>query len=203
MLDNNTNKVVWIGVAVGVVAVIGAGALTLFPDAFSSSHDMIRQKQLVMADGSTNVLATTQTKLAPHVLQDDNTGTVAKYDDNTNFRLTLDSKTHKQGVFYGKGGSAASNNYDDFIKGDDWEMAADIKVVAGDVTKLDLMSLGVEASQGTVKWLSRPTKFTNDYQHFAVTGTRQGIWGAPVIYFINRSGSPVVVDIQNVTLHRK
>lgn len=41
MLDNNTNKVVWVGVAVGVVAVIGAGALTLFPDAFSGMKDTI------------------------------------------------------------------------------------------------------------------------------------------------------------------
>lgn len=41
MLDNNTNKVVWVGVAVGVVAVIGAGALTLFPDAFSGMKTTI------------------------------------------------------------------------------------------------------------------------------------------------------------------
>lgn len=32
MLDNNTNKVVWVGVAVGVVVVIGVGALALFPE---------------------------------------------------------------------------------------------------------------------------------------------------------------------------
>lgn len=32
MLDNNTNKVVWVGVAVG------AGALTLFPDTFSGMN---------------------------------------------------------------------------------------------------------------------------------------------------------------------
>ena len=203
MLDNNTNKVIWIGVAVGVVAVIGAGALTLFPDAFSSSHDLIRQKQLVMANGSTNVLSTKETKWAPHILKDYNVGTIVKFDNNTNFRMTLDSKPYSQGIFYGKGGNDASNNYDDFMKGDDWEMSADIKVVSGDLSNLELSSLGVQASQGTVKWISRPTKLTNDYQHFAVTGTRQGIWGAPVIYFINRSGSPVVVDIQNVTLHRR
>ena len=32
MLDNNTNKVVWIGVAVGVVTLVGAGAMLLFPE---------------------------------------------------------------------------------------------------------------------------------------------------------------------------
>src|SRR5699024_4096693 len=157
---------------------IGAGALTLFPDAFSSWHDLIRQKQLVMANGSTNVLATTQTTWAPHILNDDNAGTLVKFDNNTNFQMTLDSNTHHQGIFYGDGASAGSNNYDDFINGDDWEMAADIKVVAGVLSNLELSGLGIEASQGTVEWLSRPTKLTNDYQHFAVTGTRQGIWGA-------------------------
>lgn len=31
MLDNNTNKVVWVGVAVGVVVVIAVGAIQMFP----------------------------------------------------------------------------------------------------------------------------------------------------------------------------
>lgn len=45
MLDDNTNKVVWVGVAVGVVAIIGIAAMALFPDVFkgmkASIHGMI------------------------------------------------------------------------------------------------------------------------------------------------------------------
>lgn len=37
MLDNNTNKVTWVGVAVGIVAVLAIGAMTLFPQAISSA----------------------------------------------------------------------------------------------------------------------------------------------------------------------
>ena len=36
MLDDNTNKVVWVGVAVGVVAIIGIAAMALFPDVFKN-----------------------------------------------------------------------------------------------------------------------------------------------------------------------
>jgi len=35
MLDDNTNKVVWVGVAVGVVAIIGIAAMALFPEVFT------------------------------------------------------------------------------------------------------------------------------------------------------------------------
>lgn len=44
MLDNNTNKVVWVGVAVGVVAVVGVAALALYPQAFSGMKDTITEK---------------------------------------------------------------------------------------------------------------------------------------------------------------
>ena len=44
MLDENTNKVVWVGVAVGVVAVIGVAALALFPEVFKGMQDTITNK---------------------------------------------------------------------------------------------------------------------------------------------------------------
>lgn len=49
MLDDNTNKVVWVGVAVGVVAVIGAAALLLFPDIFNGMKDTIKDKMNTFA----------------------------------------------------------------------------------------------------------------------------------------------------------
>lgn len=52
MLDNNTNKVVWVGVAVGVVAVVGVAALALYPQAFSGMKDTITEKTQTFA-GST------------------------------------------------------------------------------------------------------------------------------------------------------
>ena len=36
MLDNNTNKLIWVGVAVGIVAILAIGVMTLFPQALSS-----------------------------------------------------------------------------------------------------------------------------------------------------------------------
>ena len=49
MLDNNTNKVVWVGVAVGVVAVVGVAALALYPQAFSGMKDTITEKTQTFA----------------------------------------------------------------------------------------------------------------------------------------------------------
>lgn len=47
MLDNNTNKVVWVGVAIGVVTLVSAGALLLFPQITDNFKPMIRQSMLV------------------------------------------------------------------------------------------------------------------------------------------------------------
>ena len=47
MLDNNTNKVVWVGVAVGVVTLVGAGVLLLFPQITDAFKPMMRESMLV------------------------------------------------------------------------------------------------------------------------------------------------------------
>lgn len=47
MLDNNTNKVVWVGVAVGVVTLLGVGALQLFPQMFNTTNPMIHKNMLI------------------------------------------------------------------------------------------------------------------------------------------------------------
>lgn len=58
MLDENTNKVVWVGVAVGVVAVIGVAALALFPDVFKGMQDTITNKmKSFSAEGAHNPAA--------------------------------------------------------------------------------------------------------------------------------------------------
>ena len=49
MLDENTNKVVWVGVAVGVVAVIGVAALALFPNVFNGMQKTITDKMTSFA----------------------------------------------------------------------------------------------------------------------------------------------------------
>ena len=38
MLADNTNSLVWVGVAVGVVALVGAAALLLFPGLLDTMH---------------------------------------------------------------------------------------------------------------------------------------------------------------------
>ena len=58
MLDENTNKVVWVGVAVGVVAVIGVAALALFPNVFNGMKDTITNKmKSFSAEGAHNPAA--------------------------------------------------------------------------------------------------------------------------------------------------
>ena len=47
MLDNNTNKVVWVGVAVGVVTLVSAGAMLLFPQITDGFKPMMRESMLV------------------------------------------------------------------------------------------------------------------------------------------------------------
>lgn len=37
MLDNNTNKVTWVSVAVGIVALLGIGFRVLMPQAFDTA----------------------------------------------------------------------------------------------------------------------------------------------------------------------
>lgn len=46
MLDNNTNKVVWVGVAIGVVVLVGTAAIALFPSVTDSFKPMIRDSML-------------------------------------------------------------------------------------------------------------------------------------------------------------
>lgn len=43
MLDNNSNKTLWIGIAVGVVAILGIFAITTFPQLMASGHQTVRQ----------------------------------------------------------------------------------------------------------------------------------------------------------------
>ena len=47
MLDNNTNKVVWVGVAVGVVSLLGISALVMFPQLTNTMKPAIRDTVLV------------------------------------------------------------------------------------------------------------------------------------------------------------
>lgn len=46
MLDNNTNKVIWVGVAIGVVVLVGTAAIALFPSVTDSFKPMIRDSML-------------------------------------------------------------------------------------------------------------------------------------------------------------
>lgn len=44
MLSDNTNKIVWVGVAIGIVASIGVGALVLYPEALNDGQTIIVDK---------------------------------------------------------------------------------------------------------------------------------------------------------------
>lgn len=53
MLDNNTNKVVWVSVAVGLVAVMASGAFTLFPSAMESVTTTVHHAAIQYVDPDT------------------------------------------------------------------------------------------------------------------------------------------------------
>lgn len=56
MLDNNTNKVVWVGVAVGLVVVLGVAGTVLYPEAMNNGASMVRNLALSSANYKQNLL---------------------------------------------------------------------------------------------------------------------------------------------------
>lgn len=44
MFDHTTSKLLWVGIAVGVVAIIGAGAFYLFPHTLYGAQPLIQER---------------------------------------------------------------------------------------------------------------------------------------------------------------
>lgn len=73
MLDNNSNKALWVGIAVGVVAILGIFAITVFPQATTSVHHTIRQsisKNMSATDLDINVKAENSQLISSSVSKD-------------------------------------------------------------------------------------------------------------------------------------
>ena len=56
MLDNNTNKTLWVGIAIGIVAILGIGTTMLFPNALYVTSSHVRNVSLTTANMSQNLL---------------------------------------------------------------------------------------------------------------------------------------------------
>lgn len=203
MLDNNTNKVVWVGVAIGVVSLLGLSAIVLFPQISGTMKPMIRHTAVMFADKDTNLVRLKNNSLLSSVAILSDSGITAKVSQGStrnSVMMTLqpDDGTHQQGVWYGPGGSSANESTSDWWPGDKWQ--ADIDVKVSDPSAVSWSYFGIASSTNVV---SSDKSLSHEWKHYTVTGTRASVWGSLNIYFRNTHDKPVVVEIKNVSLLRK
>lgn len=204
MLDNNTNKVVWVGVAIGVVGLLGAGAILFFPSLKTTMYDSIRRTELLMATHHSNLFVDSKTDVrhATHLMGDYVHDTKLIRLSDTDYRIDMTSDSQTQGFYYGYGGVHNDTLYfDDLRPGDGWTMDADIRVVSGDSSKVELSNMYVQDSDLTAT--ANHVGLSSNWQHFSSAGIRKDDWGAPVWFFHNNTGQPVSVEVKNIEIHRK
>lgn len=128
-----------------------------------------------------------------------------QYNDSTGvFDLTLAVKSNysggDQGMYYGPGGGAASNDYDAFLAGDKYQLTADMRTDDTNLINNVDYSIYFESSK-TVGMYLHPA-MSSEWQHYETNGVRLNTWGAPMIWFKNNSGQPVHIQIKNIKLIR-
>lgn len=123
------------------------------------------------------------------------------YDSSTGvLDLTLAAKSGDQGVYYGRGGSSASKDYDGFLPGDKYQLSADMRSDDVSLFKNVDYSIYMEASENGGMYL-HPT-MSGEWQHYETNGVRLDTWGEPMFHFNNHSGKVVHVQLKNIKLIR-
>ena len=204
VLDNNTNKVVWIGVAVGIVSLLGVSALLMFPAFKDTSHTIIRHESLRLANYNQNVLDLSKNNHSilesTAILKDNGNQTTLKIVNGSTYQLGLDNSKYVQGIFFPYQTLNQDNVYDAFIAGDKFRMSADVRIVNGTGNNVIPYYIGAEGANAI--WTKKPV-LNKDWQSFEMTGTRTRQWGAPVVYFVNKANMPVTIEVKNVALYRE
>lgn len=96
MLDNNTNKTLWIGVAVGIVAILGIGVMTFFPNALYTGSSGVRNVLLTTANTSQNLLYDSQGRLKYNMF--DGAGHL-QYDDDHINTINVPAGSYWYGIY--------------------------------------------------------------------------------------------------------
>lgn len=122
------------------------------------------------------------------------------YDSSTGvLDLTLAAKGD-QGVYYGSGGSAASQDYDGFLPGDKYQLSADMRSDDASLFKNVDYDIYMQSSENGGMYL-HPT-MSGEWQHYETNGVRLRAWGEPMFRFNNHSGEVVHVQLKNIKLIR-
>ena len=180
-------------IVLGLVALI-AGVVTA---GIISLKDTNRREALTAATTPTNILD----ELEQHQLGDFGVKTKVVKNGDNDYIITLDGSDHGQGLYWGKGGSEATSEYTDFRPGDNWVMSTEARLISGPGEKVALDRLYFQGTD-SYDWTKQPSKLTSDWQTFSTKGSRVRVWGAPALFFTNRSGQSVTVEVRNTTLHR-
>lgn len=199
MLDNNTNKTLWIGIAVGIVAILGIGSMTLFPDVMSGLKSDVRLSSLSFSESGQNLLYFKTNALSASDFSTRVSGSAQ--DDATVSDVSKGVINIKTGATPGYiYGAYLVHNYNQvggLSTGDKWALQADIKTDSPDVT---FAGLRVETSDA--RFVS-DSNLTRDWKTFKTTGTRgPNVWGTVTFYFKITSNHPVNIQIKNVQLSR-
>ena len=123
------------------------------------------------------------------------------YDSSTGvMNLTLSANSGDQGMYYGRGGSSASKDYDGFLPGDKYQLSADMRSDDASLFKNVDYNIFMESSEQGGMYL-HPT-MSGEWQHYETNGVRLDTWGEPMFYFNNSSGKVVHVQVKNIKLIR-
>ena len=90
MLDNDTNKAVWVGVAIGLVAILGTGALAIAPDGFNVLKSPISKMSTGFANSSETKVPVVASNLQYNYDDSTKTATVVGLNDSDKYAVEYD-----------------------------------------------------------------------------------------------------------------
>ena len=199
MLDNNTNKVVWVGVAVGVVAVVAVAALALFPSVLRAGHGTVQLKTWKMAGKSGNLSSFADLSQATWRY---NNGAVGTVTSNNTLILTIPAHANWAGVWSGDAHYGLINNV--IHDGDKYHASVEAKALDSGLTWCEMgVEYGKEVSIPDVpvsmEWHKQEVTGTRSSLNKPVTNMSDGTY---VVYFNNHTDHQIQVQLKNFYLER-
>lgn len=201
MGDKEQSGMLRVVVVLGLIAVIAA--VVIF--SVLSFKPGLRRNIVVTSTLGQNVLDIKQTGTDAKYKFNNLTGaTGIAYDKDTQiFTLSLASKAGNQGMYYGPASTDASTDYNAFLAGDSYQLTADMRTDNPDLIDSVDYYIHFESSKtNKTGGMYLHPKMTSEWQHYETNGVKLAAWGAPMIYFNNKSGQPVKVQIKNIEMRR-
>lgn len=183
-------------VVVGIVALIAA-VITMGVVGMKAS---LRSKTVLAVDAGRNLVALTDNS----VKKSYNPFNYTQMLDNGDGSATLtfpNVEPNVKGIVFAGGGEDL-HGY--FKTGDKWRAEMDVKTttpsaLAWYTDDKHTTGLGIESSDS--HWVENPP-FSTEWQHYVAEGTRGVEWGTYVVYFKNKTSTPISVDVKNMSLTR-